>query len=189
MSKLKLFNADNIRSAVLPIAQTLPSMNSKTVAPQEPGTIEEYDAVIRTLWTNAQQTFIDIGNHLDRAQKTLPPDDFKSLCDRLPFGKSARSQLMSAYRLVESKKIPDGCEQAGYATIYLCGTLTEEERLEAIRIGTIAPNMSRSKIIEFKKMKRLSDDKSSRSRRDYLEQEISRHERIISELKEELSLL
>jgi len=197
MSKMKLFNAADIRSAVQPLAEQLPSISRSSASqPSNPTTVEEFDNQIRSLWATAQQTFIAIGQHLHQAQLALSSEDFIDLCSRLPFGKSARSQLMTAYRLIEAKKLPAGCERAGYATIYLCASLTDDECKEAIETGTIAPDMTRAQIIAFKQAKRQAKSRSNvvssaarkpSQRVEEIRTEISFHEQRLTELREELA--
>ena len=77
--------AADIRSAVQPLADQLPSMKRGGPAPLlNPATIDDYESLIRSLWAAAQQTFIEIGNHLERAQRLLSPEEFSQLCARLP---------------------------------------------------------------------------------------------------------
>lgn len=197
--KLKLFDAEAIRSAVQPLADQLPSMTGHISVPMSlaPVTGQDYVDIIRTLWKNAQETFLEIGRYLEQAQRSLPPDEFLNLCSHLPMGKSARSQLMAAYRMVESRMLPEGCEQAGYATVYLCATLTEGEREEAISIGVIRPSMTRTDIVAFRKRIRTQEgshkewkqNDSIAVRRLRIEREISQHEKRIAELRRELETI
>jgi len=171
-SKLKALDPDQIRGAIQSLVAQLPSAGpvvsgevlppisappSSTTTPR-PQTADDFATEIAQLWSTAQETFLDIGRLLDDAQRMLPPDGYVRLCGALPFGKSARSQLLSAYRLIGARVLPDGVERAGYAAIYLCATLTEREREQAIREGVIGPSMQKHDIVAFRRRIRSKTD-------------------------------
>lgn len=124
--------------------------------PRPPESAEEYQEAIGTLWRRAQASFVEIGRHLEEAERRLDPAAYAEMCRGLPFDRSARSQLLGAYRLVRSGALPAGVEAAGYATVYLAATLTEQERGAAIAEGIIGPGMSRRAIVEFKRRVRAA---------------------------------
>lgn len=124
--------------------------------PRPPETAEEYQEAIGGLWRSAQRSFLEIGRHLEDAERRLDRAAYAALCDALPFDRSARSQLLGAYRAVRSGALPAGIEAAGYATVYLAATLTEQERGAAIAEGIIGPGMSRRAIVEFKRRVRAA---------------------------------
>ena len=181
---MKLFDANEIRASVQPLANHLPALQRRDMPP--PSTLEGFAEEIGRLWQDAQKTFLEIGQHLELAQKTLSPEAFADLCRRLPFGKSARSQLTTAYRLIQSNSLPTGCERAGYATVYLCGTLTDDERRAAVDTGIIRPDMTRADIVSFKK-KRAEPKPDPANRRHQLEAERGRLLHRLREIEDELS--
>lgn len=162
---MKGLDPDQIRNAIRPFASQLPSAQGAGAAvilaedapPSEPVTVQDYAAAIEQLWSRAQQTFLDIGRLLDAAQANLPAEAYLHLCDELPFGKSARSQLLSAYRLVQSGGLPAGVERAGYATVYLVSALSEQERQQAVQEGIIHPDMQKKDIVAFRRRVRATD--------------------------------
>jgi len=143
----------SIKQSLKPLASQLPSSKPVELPPK---TIDDYRERIGVLWTDAQQTFLKIGDLLNRAKSALDPADFVKLCDQLPFGKSARSQLMSACRAITAGELPAGCERAGYGAVYLCTTLTPDERQTAIAQGVIGPSMRQSDLARFRATLRMA---------------------------------
>lgn len=193
---LKLFNADEIKRSIAPLANQLPSSRpavSAEVLPPEPATVDDYIATIDRLWEDAQRGFLAIGRYLDEAQKKLPPEEFTDLVGRLRFGKAVRSQIMTAYRAVSAGLLPNGIEVAGYSVVYQVATLSDEERQRALKEGVIRPDVRREEVVAFKK--RLRGAGSGRyplpgtSRRSALEAERARLLRRLEELERELAEL
>lgn len=182
--KMKLFDANEIRASVQPLANHLPALQRRDTP--TPSTPEGFAEEIGRLWQDAQRTFLEIGHHLELAHNTLSPEAFADLCQRLPFGKSARSQLTTAYRLIRSNSLPSGCERAGYATVYLCGTLSDDERRVAVETGIIRPDMTRADIVSFKK-NHAQPKPDLTNRRHQLEAERDRLMRRLREIEIELS--
>ena len=151
-------DADEIRRAIRPLALALPSNKPDAEVlpplPPAPTTVEDYTHTIDRLWTQAQLTFMAIGQHLDEAERSLSKPDYQRLCASIKIGKSARSQLMAAYRLVSSGAMPPGTEKAGYGNVYLCATLTADELRVAVDRGIVGPTMQRNDVVEFRKQSR-----------------------------------
>ena len=134
-----------------------PSLVSEPSVPDN-ATVDDYTRVIDKLWLTAQRTFVQIGRYLEEAQTRLVAEDFSLLCARLPFGRSARSQLMQAYRAVSQHRLPAGIERAGYSTVYEASKLSEPDLQRAITEGVVRPDMKRSDLLSFKKRIRNDDD-------------------------------
>ncbi|NYZ14589.1 hypothetical protein HL658_18725 [Azospirillum sp. RWY-5-1] len=193
---LKLFNPDEIKRSIAPLAEQLPSSRTPAaveILPPEPTTIDDYVAAIDQLWEDAQRGFIAIGRHLDEAQRKLPPEQFAALVSRLRFGKAVRSQIMTAYRAVNGGLLPRGIEAAGYSVVYQVATLSDQERQRAIAEGVIRPDMRREEVIAFKRRLRTSptgaSSPSNNNRRVALEAEKARLLRRLDEVEQELSRL
>lgn len=193
---LKLFNPDEIKRSIAPLAEQLPSNRTpvavEVLAP-DPTTVDDYVAAIDRLWEDAQRGFIAIGRHLDEAQRKLPPDQFAALAARLRFGKAVRSQIMTAYRAVNGGLLPRGIEAAGYSVVYQVATLSDQERQRAIAEGVVRPDMKRQDVIAFKRRLRTSPTGTStpsvNSRRAALETEKARLLLRLDEVEQELSRL
>jgi hypothetical protein len=151
---LPSLSADQVREAIGPIIDQLPSHKA---APPELKTIDDYVLVINVEWREAQDRFLKIGELLDRAEKALPESDYITLCNRLPFGKSTRSQLLSAFRCVQSGRIPADMVSAGYSTLYQVSQLTDDEIKQASESGLMRADVKRTELLEFRKRLRGSN--------------------------------
>lgn len=186
---LKLFDPDEIKRSIAPLAQQLPSSRASThaeVLPPDPATPDEYVAAIDRLWEDAQNSFLAIGRHLDEAQKRLSAGQFALMVERLRFGKAVRSQIMTAYRAVSAGLLPPGVEAAGYSVVYHAATLSDAERARAIREGVIRPDMRRSELIAFKRRVRAASAQHDAGRRAALEAERQRLLARIADIDREL---
>ncbi|MBK3798657.1 hypothetical protein GAY33_05325 [Azospirillum brasilense] len=191
-------DADEIRRAIRPLALALPSNRPDAEVlpplPAQPTTVEDYTHTIDELWAKAQRTFMDIGRHLDEAERRLSKADFQRLCATVRMGKSARSQLMAAYRLISSGTLPAGTEQAGYANVYLCATLTADELRVAVDRGIVGPEMQRANVVEFRKelrQKTLGADSSTETDQALLDKLLKERAKLdtqIAELRSKLGL-
>ena len=189
---LKLFNADEIKRSIAPLAEQLPSSRPASAAevlPPEPATVEDYVETIDRLWEDAQRGFLAIGRYLDEAQRKLPPEQFGAMVERLRFGKAVRSQIMTAYRAVSTGILPPGVEAAGYSVVYHAATLSETEREQAIKEGVIRPDMRREEIVAFKRRLRRPAPQAEPGRREALEAERQRLLARIADIERELSAL
>ncbi len=120
--------------------EVLPALNA------EPSTAVEYADAIRGEWLSAQQSFMRIGAMLERAKQSLGSDGYLDLCSTLPFGKAVRSQLMTSYRAIQSRKVPDFMVPAGYTTIHLLASLSDAELSAAADAGLLRPDVKRAEI-------------------------------------------
>lgn len=189
---LKLFDPDEIKRSIAPLAQQLPSSRpagQTEILPPEPTTPDEYVDAIDRLWEDAQKSFLAIGRHLDEAQKKLSAEQFVIMVERLRFGKAVRSQIMTAYRAVTAGLLPPGVEAAGYSVVYHAATLSDAERSQAIREGVIRPDMRRTEIIAFKRRIRAPAGPHDDGRRAALEAERQRLLARIADIDRELSEL
>ncbi len=191
-TSLKLFNADEIKRSIAPLAQQLPSNRPSSqvdVLSPDPSTPDEYVEAIDQLWEEAQKSFLAIGRHLNEAQKKLSAEQFALMIERLRFGKVVRSQIMTAYRAVTAGLLPPGVEAAGYSVVYHAATLSDAERVQAIAEGVIRPDMRRTEIIAFKRRIRTNARPRDDRRRAALEAEKQRLLARISDIDRELSEL
>lgn len=193
---LKLFNADEIKRSIAPLAEQLPSSRAVVTAevlPPDPTTVDDYVATIDRLWEDTQRGFLAIGRYLNEAQKKLAADQFSELVGRLRFGKAVRSQIMTAYRAVSAGLLPNGIEAAGYSVVYQVATLSDEERQRAIQEGVIRPDVRREEVVAFKKRLRApgtgTEPLPGTNRRSTLEAERVRLLRRLEELEKELAQL
>jgi len=180
-------NPTDVRRALQPLADQLPSTTPMT---RVPATAGEYAAEIGRLWSQAQAGFLRIGQHLEEAQARLDGEEFADLVERLPFGKAVRTQLMAAYRAVRTGTLPAGIEQAGYSVVYQITTLKPEERERAVSEGLIRPDTRREEVIAFKRRIRgaraSNDTAAARRELARLLVERERIDRRIAELRHEL---
>ena len=194
---LKLFDADEIKRSIAPLAQRLPSNRPSFQRPSghddslppEPTTPDEYVETIDRLWEEAQKSFLAIGRYLEEAQKKLSAEQFAHVIERLRFGKVVRSQIMTAYRAVTAGLLPPGVEAAGYSVVYHAATLSDTERAQAVAEGVIRPDMRRTEIVAFKRRIRTNAAQRDDDRRAMLEAERQRLLARVADIDRELSAL
>lgn len=135
-----------------------------------PQTVDEFLTRISELWEDAQQRFLRIGELLSIAETRLSEDERLALYEGLNrrFGKSARSQLMSAYRAIRDNLVPAELAAAGYGTVYMLARLTDAERQQAAERGLLRPDVRQSEIRAFWKAVRTAAS-STATRRAELE--------------------
>jgi hypothetical protein len=116
-----------------------------------PRTVDEFLTRISELWEDAQQRFLRIGELLAIAETRLTSEERATLFEVLNrrFGKSARSQLMSAYRAIQDRTVPSEMAAAGYGTVYMLSRLSNDERQEAAKVGLLRPDVRQSEVREF----------------------------------------
>lgn len=116
-----------------------------------PQTVDEFLSRISELWEDAQQRFLRIGELLSIAETRLGEAERAALYEGLNrrFGKSARSQLMSAYRAIRDNLVPLELAAAGYGTVYMLARLTDAERQQAAERGLLRPDVRQSEIRAF----------------------------------------
>jgi hypothetical protein len=151
---LPSLSAEQVREAIGPIIGQLPSHKA---APPEIKTVDDYVHVIDVEWREAQDRFLKIGELLDRAERALSQPDYLTMCDRLPFGKSTRSQLLSAFRCVQSGRVPAEMVGAGYSTLYQVSQLSDDEIKQAGESGLLRVDVKRTELVEFRKRLRVSN--------------------------------
>lgn len=129
-----------------------------------PRTADEFLSRITELWEDAQQRFLRIGELLTLAETRLTDDDRQALYDGLNrrFGKSARSQLMSAYRAIRDRVVPQEMAAAGYGTVYMLARLTDEQRSRAAAEGLLRPDIRQAEIRQFFQSARAPMSRESR---------------------------
>lgn len=161
---------------------------------QMPRTVDEFVTRITDLWEDAQQRFLRIGELLTIAAEQLTTDEQAVLYETLNrrFGKSARSQLMSAYRAIRANIVPSEMAAAGYVTVYTLARLSEEERRQAAAAGLMRPDVRQSDVRAFFSAKRSGRSKTAtrsslEARRARLVAEIARIDAELARLEGEFS--
>ncbi|AWJ87900.1 hypothetical protein TSH58p_30830 (plasmid) [Azospirillum sp. TSH58] len=146
-----------------------------------PQTVEEFLTRISELWEDAQQRFLRIGELLSIAETRLGEGERAALHEGLNrrFGKSARSQLMSAYRAIRDNVVPPELAATGYGTVYMLARLTDSERQQAAERGLLRPDVRQSEIRAFWKDVRAPSP-STATRREELE---ARRARLLLEIQ------
>jgi hypothetical protein len=145
---LPALSADQVRQAFGPIINQVPSQK---IQGPEPKTVDDFASAIDTEWREAQDRFLSIGGLLVQAERTLAQPEYLVLCERLPFGKATRSQLLTAYRCVQSGKVPAEMAVVGYSTLYQVAQLSDEEFKKAAEAGLLRPDVKRTELVEFRK--------------------------------------
>lgn len=144
-------------ATALAVSEDAPAALSGEVLPPSPApipapqTVDDFAGAIQHEWENAQQRFVRIGELLDAAELTLARPDYMQLVGRLPFGKSARSQLLTAYRAIKSGRIPLQVAAAGYSTVYQLASMGDDEREKAAKAGLMRPDVRYAEVKEFAK--------------------------------------
>ncbi|MFC5356449.1 hypothetical protein [Azospirillum himalayense] len=133
-----------------------------------PRTVDEFLTRIAELWEDAQQRFLRIGELLSLAESRLGEDERAALAEGLNrrFGKSARSQLMSAYRAIRDEVVPLEMAATGYGTVYMLARLTDSERRQAEERGLLRPDVRQSEIRAFWKSVRTPPSSAATRRAD-----------------------
>ncbi|HYD31311.1 MAG TPA: hypothetical protein VEB64_10715, partial [Azospirillaceae bacterium] len=121
--------------------------------PPEPATLDDCADRIKSLWADAQQRLLDIGELLDWAERQFKAGgQFIAWIDAsLPFKRGAAYQILKAARALRSGIVPHEVAPAGYTAVYLASTLTPEERQLALDKGVIRPDMRRQDLVAFKR--------------------------------------
>ena len=108
---------------------------------------------VSRLWRTSMDNFVQIGRELNRANAVWrDPDEFRRrIIDHLPFGEKVASQLKAVARAVDQNLFSASELPNGYSTAYQLTTLTMEEIAEARKLGLLDRDLTRSKIIVFKR--------------------------------------
>jgi hypothetical protein len=175
-------------------AANLPTINPRPVTIEvqrtDLKTVDDYAAVIGTLFREAEERFVQIGTFLEEAKAKLQHGEFQGLISsRLPFGPRAAQMMMAAARAITSGMIPSGIVPPSYSVVYQITTLTEAEREQAVEEGVIRPNMRREDVAAFKKRIRTAGVSELKAKRAELVRLIVEQERIgarIAALRAEL---
>ncbi|HYD32442.1 MAG TPA: hypothetical protein VEB64_16490 [Azospirillaceae bacterium] len=153
-AELPNLSPDLMKQALAPLAESLPSLHAPTVEPEilppEPKTVSEFASAIRTEWESAQERFLRIGELLDMASLSLGRDGIAQLDASLPFGRSAKSQLLTAYRAIRSGRVPEEVASAGYATVYLLAAMDDDAREAAKAEGLLRPDVRQADVKAFR---------------------------------------
>ncbi|WP_211111393.1 hypothetical protein, partial [Azospirillum brasilense] len=130
--------------------------------------VEEFLTRIAELWEDAQQRFLRIGELLSLAESRLGEEERAALAEGLNrrFGKSARSQLMSAYRAIRDEVVPLEMAATGYGTVYMLARLSDAERRQAAERGLLRPDVRQSEIRAFWKSVRTPLSSAATRRAD-----------------------
>jgi Protein of unknown function (DUF3102) len=175
-------------------AANLPTINPRPVIIEvqrtDLKTVDDYAAVIGTLFREAEERFVQIGTFLEEAKAKLQHGEFQRLISsRLPFGSRTAQMMMAAARAITSGMIPSGIVPPSYSVVYQITTLTEAEREQAVEEGVIRPNMRREDVAAFKRRIRTAGVSEIEAKRAELVRLIVEQERIgarIAALRAEL---
>lgn len=126
---------------------------------------------IGKLWGDAQQKFVLIGRHLNRAKTILPHGEYQGMIEReLPFGRAVAHQLRAVAEAIDAGALPAERLPTSYSVVYQITTLSTDERHQALQAGVIRPDMTRADLIGFKRALRTA----AADRRAGLERERAR---------------
>ncbi len=192
---LDSIGADELKDMLAPAAAALPSARPaarpiaaapEILPPLPPAlqTIDDFVAAISVEWENAQQRFLRIGDLLDGAEKRLARPDYLALVERLPFGKSTRSQLLTAYRAIRTERVPPQVAAAGYSTVYQLASMGDEARKKAAQAGLMRPDV---RYAEVKAFVRDLRDGSAAPSKAMLEAKLKRLLAEVEEVKRQLA--
>src|SRR3954462_513992 len=119
---------------------------------QSLGNREEYAGEITRLWGQAQEKFFLIGKYLMQAKIKLPHGEYEDLIARdLPFGKKAAHMIRAAAEAIESGRLRTEEVPPNYSVVYALATLTDEQLMMARSEGLVNPNVTRPKVMAFKR--------------------------------------
>lgn len=192
--------AETLQQIIGPLAEKVPSSQpiryGEILSVEQksliPATRQEYAREINRLFAESQRNFMKIGKLLDLAEQTLPPEDYRDLWESLPFERSVRSQIRTAYRAVQEGIVPEAiAEHSGYSTVYQASKLTQEQRQQAIEEGVIRPDTTREEIIAFRKRFNEPDtDDLNRllKKRERLQTKVTHLQAEIAAISEKISL-
>lgn len=114
--------------------------------------VEDYVAEIRTLWTEAAETFLLIGRHLNQARDALPHGEFQRMVEeRLPFDKSRAYQLRMVAQMVDARRVEEVDLPRSSATAFLFTSLDDEGLARAKKDGVLRPDIRRQEVVVWKR--------------------------------------
>ena len=198
--EMRLIDPEEIRRQVAPLADRLPSQVapaattavaplSGEVLPPEPQTLDEYDSAISEELVRARKSYLRIGGLLSAADDTLPPEQraelVKRLCARFDVKKSALTQMTTAYRAIQSERVPEVVASAGYTAVYMLANLTDAERAKAERAGLFRQGVRQADVRAF--VNELKGPRDDEARKAALEAELGRLLARVEKVREELA--
>ena len=114
--------------------------------------VEDYVAEIRTLWTEAAETFLLIGRHLNQAKDVLPHGEFQRMVEEcLPFDKSRAYQLRMVAQMVDAGRVGEGDLPRSSATAFLFTSLDAKSIARAKEDGVLRPDIRRQEVVVWKR--------------------------------------
>jgi len=114
--------------------------------------VEDYVAEITTLWTEAAETFLLIGRHLNQARDALPHGEFQRMVEeRLPFDKSRAYQLRMVAQMVDARRVEEVDLPRSSATAFLFTSLDAEGIARAKKDGVLRPDIRRQEVVMWKR--------------------------------------
>lgn len=114
--------------------------------------VEDYIAEIKTLWTEAAETFLLIGRHLNQARDALPHGEFQRMIEqRLPFDKSRAYQLRMVAQMVDARRVDEVDLPRSSATAFLFTSLDDESLARAKKDGVLRPDIRRQEVVVWKR--------------------------------------
>lgn len=154
--------------------------------------VEDYVAEIKTLWTEATETFLLIGRHLNQARDALPHGEFQRMVEaRLPFDKSRAYQLRMVAQMVDARRVEEADLPRSSATAFLFTSLDAEGIARAKNDGVLRPDIRRQEVVAWKRrLLGLSQDAQAIARtRATLKARVRRMEEELERAKAELARL
>lgn len=114
---------------------------------------------VNSAWEKAARSFLEIGRALNTLENTLfsreEKNRLKASFQRFfPFSEPVASQLKRIALVVDSGRIEEGALPGSYSAAYQLSLMPPEELDVAREHGLVAPNVSRSAIIAFRKSRK-----------------------------------
>lgn len=168
-------------------AASLPTVNPRPPVIEfqrpNPQTVDDYAEVIRTLFREAEERFVQIGMFLEEAKAKLQHGEFQELINsRLPFGPRAAQMMRAAAKAIKYGMIPLDIVPPSYSVVYQITTLTDTERQQAVEEGVIRLDMRREDITAFKKRVRTPVAPEVETKRAELARLVAEQERIAARI-------
>lgn len=117
----------------------------------EPITVGDYADRIGALYSQAEQSYVEIGRLLAKAKERLPYGERSQLVDRLPFSSRTAYMLIQAANAIDAGLIDRKRAPRSWANVYLLATFGDEEREKAEEAGIIRPDVKRAEILAFRR--------------------------------------
>lgn len=155
-------------------------------------TVEDYVAEIRTLWTEAAETFLLIGRYLNQAKEALPHGDFQRMVEEnLPFDKSRAYQLRMVAHMVDAGRVKEVDLPRSSATAFLFTSLDAQGLARAKEDRILRPDIRRQEVVTWKRclLGPLQNSEAVARARTTLKARIRRMEAELERAKAELARL